>query len=108
MTDSAIKDAIYTVRGHLTEPIACVSRHSAKEALDRIEKLCAEQEKEHAGLRCQISRLKCEMDEAAEHIRDYLQEIPTYPKAHNWLIRNGYQDTSYQADVFGQEIHKEV
>lgn len=107
MTDSAVKDAIYTVRGHLTEPIACVSRHRAKEALDRIEKLCAEQEKEHEDLRCQISQLKCEMQEAAELITCYLQEIPLNPKAHNWLIRNGYKDESYQADIYGQEIHKE-
>lgn len=47
---------------------------------------------------------KREMDEAAEHINEYLQEIPTMPKAHNWLIRNGYKDTSYQASVYGQEI----
>lgn len=105
MIASAIKGEIYTVRGHLTGPI--VHWHRAMESLVRIEKLCAEWEKEHEGLRCQISQLKCEMDEAAEHIRDYLQEIPTYPKAHNWLIRNGYQDTSYQADIYGQEIHKE-
>ena len=107
MTYSAIKNEIYTVRGHLTEPIARVSRHSAKESLDRIERLCAEQEKEHEGLRSQISQLKCEMQEAAELINCYLQEIPLNPKAHNWLIRNGYKDESYQADVYGQEIHKE-
>ena len=79
----------------------------AKESLDRIEKLCAEQEKEHEGLRSQISQLKCEMQEAAELINCYLQEIPLNPKAHNWLIRNGYKDESYQADIYGQEIHKE-
>ena len=50
------------------------------------------------------SRLKKEMDEAAEHINLYLQEIPTNPQAHNWLIRNGYKDESYQSDIYGQEI----
>lgn len=105
MWESIIKGEIDTVRGHLIGPIG--HWHSAMESLDRIEKLCAEWEKEHEDLRRQISQLKCEMDEAAEHIQDYLQEIPTYPKAHNWLIRNGYQDTSYQADIYGQEIHEE-
>lgn len=50
---------------------------------------------------------KREMDEAADHIQDYLQEIPMYSKAHNWLIRNGYRDTSYQSSIFGQKIVKE-
>ncbi len=50
------------------------------------------------------ARLKKEMDEAAEHINLYLQEIPTNPQAHNWLIRNGYKDESYQSDIYGQEI----
>ena len=50
---------------------------------------------------------KREMDEAAEHINDYLQEIPTMARPHNWLIRNGYKDTSYQASVYGQEIYEE-
>ena len=50
------------------------------------------------------ARLKKEMDEAAEYINDYLQEIPLFPKAHNWLIRNGYKDESYQNDIYGQEI----
>lgn len=50
------------------------------------------------------ARLKQEMNEAAEHINDYLQEIPCYPKAHNWLIRNGFKDESYQECFYGQEI----
>lgn len=48
------------------------------------------------------SMYKKEMDEAAEHINNYLEEIPTNPRVHNWLMRNGYKDESYQADVFGQ------
>ena len=56
-------------------------------------------------LTAENARLKIEMDEAAEHINDYLQEIPLFPKAHNWLIRNGYKDESYQSDIYGQEIY---
>ena len=52
------------------------------------------------------ARLKKEMDEAAEYINDYLQEISAYYKAHNWLIRNGYKDESYQESVYGQEIYE--
>ncbi len=48
--------------------------------------------------------LKNEMDKAAEFINYYLQEIPLSREAHNWLIRNGYKDESYQSDIFGQEI----
>lgn len=48
-----------------------------------------------------------EMDEAATFINKYLEDSALDPKAHNWLIRNGYQDASYQADIFGQEILKE-
>ena len=57
------------------------------------------------------SRLKAaykrEMDEAAEHINNYLQEISANPEPHNWLIRNGYKDESYQECLFGQEIVKD-
>lgn len=105
MWESIIKGEIHTVRGHLIGPIG--HWHRAMESLDCIEKLCAEWEKEHEGLRSQISQLKCEMQEAAELINCYLQEIPLNPKAHNWLIRNGYKDESYQADIYAQEIHKE-
>jgi hypothetical protein len=59
---------------------------------------------EHERIVAENARLKKEMDEAAEYINGYLQEIPTYPKAHNWLVRNGYQDESYQSTVYGQEI----
>ena len=62
--------------------------------LDRIEKAVQNDE----------AVLKRELDEAANHINNYLQEIPEHPKAHNWLIRNGYKDESYQECVFGQEI----
>ena len=44
--------------------------------------------------------VKREMDEAAEFIDDYLNEIPVYHPPHDWLIRNGYKDTSYQNDIF--------
>lgn len=27
-------------------------------------------------------------------------------KPHNWLIRNGYKDESYQESVYGQEIYE--
>lgn len=50
---------------------------------------------------------KREMDEAAEHVNVLLQEIPTNPRPHNWLIRNGYKDESYQECFFGQEIYDE-
>lgn len=50
---------------------------------------------------------KLELGEAATFINKYLEDSALDPKAHNWLIRNGYQDTSYQADIFGQEIVKE-
>ena len=50
---------------------------------------------------------KREMDEVATFINKYLEDSALDPKAHNWLIRNGYQDISYQADTFGQEIVKE-
>lgn len=63
----------------------------------RIEAACKRREADY----------KREMDEAAEHINDYLQEIPTMARPHNWLIRNGYKDTSYQASVYGQEIYEE-
>ena len=46
---------------------------------------------------------KREMDEAAEFINDYLQEIPVSRKPHDWLVRNGYTDTSYQNAVFAEE-----
>ena len=52
------------------------------------------------------ARLKKEMDEAAEYINDYLQEIPMSYRPHNWLIRNGYKDESYQESVYGQEIYE--
>ena len=45
-----------------------------------------------------------EMDKASEFITDYLQEIPLCKEPHNWLIRNGYEDKSYQGVSFGQEI----
>lgn len=51
-----------------------------------------------------VARLEKEMDEAAEYINFYLQEIPLNPQAHNWLIRNGYKDESYQESFYGQEI----
>ena len=47
---------------------------------------------------------KRELDEADLHITDFLNDCSVNRKAHNWLIRNGYKDESYQADVFGQEI----
>ncbi len=47
--------------------------------------------------------VKREMDEAAEFINDYLQEIPVYRPPHDWLVRNGYEDTSYQNGVFEME-----
>lgn len=50
---------------------------------------------------------KLELDEAATFINKYLEDSALDPKAHNWLIRNGYQDASYQADIFGQVIVKE-
>lgn len=51
--------------------------------------------------------LKREIYEAVKFVNEYLEDAALNPKAHNWLIRNGYQDTSYQADIFGQEIVKE-
>lgn len=45
-------------------------------------------------------RLRKEMDEAAEHINSYLNEIPINRVPHDWLIRNGYKDESYQHDMF--------
>ncbi len=45
-------------------------------------------------------RYQRELAEAAGYINDYLQEIPLYRPAHDWLIRNGFQDTSYQNDIF--------
>lgn len=62
---------------------------------------------EHERLVADNARLKKEMDEAAEYINDYLQEIPSCPKAHNWLIRNGYKDESYQETLYGQELVKD-
>ena len=47
--------------------------------------------------------VKREMDEAAEFINDYLQEIPVCRPPHDWLVRNGYTDTSYQNAVFAEE-----
>ena len=55
----------------------------------------------------ELPKLKAEMDEAAEHITWYLGEIPLQPEPHNWLIRNGYKDTSYQECIYGQEIYTE-
>ena len=49
---------------------------------------------------------KREMDEAAEFINDYLQEIPLFRPPHDWLVRNGYTDTSYQNGVFAEEKEK--
>ena len=43
---------------------------------------------------------KRELAEAAEYINDYLQEIPLYRPGHDWLVRNGFEDTSYQNDIF--------
>ena len=45
-------------------------------------------------------RYQRELAEAAGYINDYLQEIPLYRPAHDWLIRNGFEDTSYQNDIF--------
>lgn len=45
-----------------------------------------------------------ELDEAAMYINLYLGEIPLNPAAHNWLIRNGYRDESYQEATYGQEV----
>ena len=45
-------------------------------------------------------RYQRELAEAADYINDYLQEIPLYRPAHDWLIRNGFEDTSYQNDIF--------
>lgn len=52
------------------------------------------------------ARMKREMDEAAEYINLYLGEIPLKPEPHNWLIRNGYKNESYQESFFGQEIEE--
>lgn len=61
---------------------------------------------EHERIVAENARLKKEMDEAAEYINGYLQEIPTCYKPHNLLIRNGYKDESYQESVYGQEIYE--
>ena len=61
---------------------------------------------EHERIVAENARLKKEMDEAAEYINGYLQEIPTCYKPHNWLIRNGYKDESYQESIYGQEIYE--
>ena len=55
-------------------------------------------------LTAENARMKQEMNEAAAFINLYLQEIPLHYEPHNWLIRNGYKDESYQSSTFGQEI----
>ena len=50
---------------------------------------------------------KLELDEAATFINKYLEDSALDPKAHNWLIRNGYQAASTQDDIFGQVNVKE-
>lgn len=45
-------------------------------------------------------KMRKEMDEAAEHINAYLNEIPINRVPHDWLIRNGYKDESYQSSLF--------
>ena len=67
------------------------------------------QEIEHAVVACAemakfIEHLKREMDEAAKYIISYLDDTPLDEKPHNWLVRNGYEDTSYQGDCFGQRL----
>ena len=47
---------------------------------------------------------KAEMDDAARFINEFLDANPLWKEAHNWLIRNGYEDKSYQGDFWGQEI----
>lgn len=64
---------------------------------DRLEAACKRLE----------AALKREIYEAVPFVNKYLEDAALNPKAHNWLIRNGYQDASYQADIFGQEIVKE-
>ena len=59
----------------------------------------------HYGQVASRQDYKAELDEAAQHINAYLGEVPLNPSAHNWLIRNGYRDESYQAEIYGQEIH---
>lgn len=61
---------------------------------------------EHERLVAENDRMKKEMDEAAGYINEFLDEMPFRYDAHNWLIRNGYKDESYQAGTFGQEIYK--
>ena len=51
-----------------------------------------------------LRQVQRELDEAAKHINAYLGEVPLNPSAHNWLIRNGYRDESYQAEIYGQEV----
>lgn len=61
---------------------------------------------ERERLVAENTRLKKEMDEAARFVNDFLQETSTNYKAHNWLIRNGYKDESYQESIYGQEIYE--
>ena len=53
-----------------------------------------------ASIMRERERLRKEMDEAAEHINSYLNEIPINRVPHDWLIRNGYKDESYQSSSF--------
>lgn len=61
---------------------------------------------EYERLVAENARLKKEMDEAAGYINEFLDEMPLRYEPHNWLIRNGYKDESYQSGTFGQEIYK--
>ena len=47
---------------------------------------------------------KAELDAAAKLITSMMDDLPLDPRAHNWLIRNGYKDESYQAGTYGQEL----
>lgn len=50
------------------------------------------------------SEIRDRLDEAASFINEFLDEMPLQKEAHNWLIRNGYKDTSYQGDFWGPEV----
>lgn len=57
-----------------------------------------------AILKQRIELCMGEMDTAARLINIYLDHIPLSPHGHNWLIRNGYTDKSYQGHIYGQEL----
>ena len=63
----------------------------------QLERLREAHRREVCDLLATIAAERKEKAAAAELINTMLDDLPLMPEAHDWLIRNGFKDESYQA-----------